>query len=49
MALDGLPGVAEVAMQSGHHAAKTIVRPVAGRSEPRPFRYIDLGTIATIS
>jgi NADH:ubiquinone reductase (H+-translocating) len=48
MALDGLPGVAEVAMQSGHHAARTIVRRLRGR-EPEPFRYRDLGTMATIS
>jgi len=48
MSLDGLPGLAEVAMQSGHHAAKTIVRRIRGR-EPRPFRYIDLGTMATIA
>jgi len=38
MALNGLPGVAEVAMQSGHHAARTIARRLRG-SEPKPFRY----------
>jgi NADH dehydrogenase len=48
MALDGLPGVAEVAMQSGHHAARTIVRGLRGRP-PKPFHYRDLGTMATIS
>jgi NADH dehydrogenase len=48
MALDGLPGVAEVAMQSGAHAARTIVRELKGRP-PEPFRYCDLGTMATIS
>jgi len=48
MALDHLPGVAEVAMQSGHHAARTIVRRLRGR-ETKPFRYRDLGTMATIS
>jgi NADH dehydrogenase len=48
MALNGLPGVAEVAMQSGHHAARTIRRRLRGR-EPEPFRYRDLGTMATIS
>jgi NADH dehydrogenase len=48
MALNGLPGLAEVAMQSGHHAAKTIVRRLRGR-EPKPFRYIDLGTMSTIA
>jgi NADH dehydrogenase len=48
MALDGLPGLAEVAMQSGHHAARTIVRGLRGRA-PKPFRYRDLGTMATIA
>jgi NADH dehydrogenase len=49
MSLDRLPGVAEVAMQSGVHAARTIVRRLRGDIEPRPFRYRDLGTMATIS
>jgi NADH:ubiquinone reductase (H+-translocating) len=48
MALNGLPGLAEVAMQSGHHAARTIVRRLKGR-EPKPFHYVDLGTMATIA
>jgi NADH dehydrogenase len=47
MSLD-LPGVAEVAMQSGHHAAKTIVCRASGNEKQRPFRYHDLGTVATI-
>jgi NADH dehydrogenase len=48
MALNDLAGVAEVAMQSGHHAARTIVRGL--RDKPsKPFRYRDLGTMATIS
>ena len=49
MGLDGLPGVAEVAMQSGRHAAKTVIRRNRGSSDERPFRYRDLGTMATIS
>jgi NADH:ubiquinone reductase (H+-translocating) len=48
MALDGLPGVAEVAMQSGHHAARTIIRALDGKPSS-PFRYRDLGTMATIA
>ena len=48
MALNGLPGLAEVAMQSGRHSAKTIVRRLRGR-EPKDFRYLDLGTMATIA
>jgi len=49
MGLDGLPGVAEVAMQSGRHAAKTIVRRIEGEDAAQPFRYRDLGTAATIA
>ncbi|MGA2931848.1 MAG: NAD(P)/FAD-dependent oxidoreductase [Acidimicrobiales bacterium] len=48
MALDELPGVAEVAMQSGAHAAHTIARRLEGQP-PKPFRYHDLGTLAVIS
>jgi NADH dehydrogenase len=48
MALDDLPGVAEVAMQSGAHAAHTIVRRLEGKPS-RPFHYHDLGTLAVIS
>jgi NADH dehydrogenase len=49
MSLDGLPGLAEVAMQSGRHAAKTILARLKGRTEERQFRYGDLGTMATIA
>jgi NADH dehydrogenase len=48
MALNGLPGLAEVAMQSGRHAARTIVRRLKG-GEAKPFRYIDLGSMSTIA
>lgn len=48
MALDGLPGVAEVAMQQGVHAASTIKRRLRDK-ETKPFRYRDLGSMATIS
>ncbi len=48
MALDNLPGLAEVAMQSGHHAARTIARGLRGHP-PEPFRYRDLGTMATVA
>ena len=47
MALDDLPGVAEVAMQGGLHAANTIVRRLKDKPV-RPFKYRDLGTAATI-
>jgi len=49
MSLDHLPGLAEVAMQSGVHAARTIARRVGGDTSQRPFRYRDLGTMATIA
>jgi NADH:ubiquinone reductase (H+-translocating) len=48
MSLDGLPGVAEVAMQQGLHASSTIKRRLRGR-EGKGFRYRDLGSMATIS
>jgi NADH dehydrogenase len=48
MALNGLPGLAEVALQSGRHAARTVLRRLNGR-EPRHFHYIDLGTMATVA
>jgi NADH dehydrogenase len=49
MGLNHLPGLAQVAIQSGHHAAKTIVRRLGGDTTERPFRYHDLGTMATVS
>jgi NADH dehydrogenase len=41
------PGVAQGAIQGGQHAAKMILRRIAG-DETEPFRYRDLGTMATI-
>jgi NADH:ubiquinone reductase (H+-translocating) len=49
MSLDGLPGVAQVAIQSGRHAAATIKRRLTGDAGSRPFRYRDRGSLATIS
>jgi NADH dehydrogenase len=49
MSLNRLPGLAEVAMQSGAHAARTIVRRLRGDTRARTFRYRDLGTMATIA
>src|ERR1700735_2872391 len=48
MSLDRLPGVAEVAMQSGIHAANTIKRRLSAQ-QAAPFKYRDLGSMATIS
>lgn len=47
MALDDLPGVAEVAIQGGLHAANSIGRRRKDKSAG-PFTYRDLGTAATI-
>lgn len=49
MSLDGLPGVAQVAIQSGQHAARTIMRRLRGDATERPFRYRDKGTMAAVS
>jgi NADH:ubiquinone reductase (H+-translocating) len=49
MSLDKLPGVAEVAMQSGLHAAHEIRRASAGQDWSTPFKYRDLGSAAYIS
>jgi NADH dehydrogenase len=49
IALDHLPGVAQVAVQSGRHAADQIKRRLAGKETGQPFRYFDKGSMATIS
>jgi NADH:ubiquinone reductase (H+-translocating) len=43
-----LPGVAQVAMQSGTYAAKAIVRKVKGAKPLPPFNYFDKGELAVI-
>ena len=42
-----LPGVAQVAIQGGRHAARNVVRLVKGEAS-EPFRYKDPGSFATI-
>ena len=42
-----LPGLAPVAIQQGRYAARTIAERLRGR-EPREFRYVDKGNLATI-
>jgi NADH dehydrogenase len=42
-----LPGVAQVAMQEGEHAAQNIIRLYRGQP-PLPFRYRDKGAMATV-
>ena len=49
MSLNRLPGLAEVAMQSGAYAGRHIRHRVAGRPHIRPFRYFDLGSAAYIA
>lgn len=49
MALDKLPGVAQVAIQGGRYAAEAIQRRIDGRPPQGPFRYFDKGSMATIS
>ena len=46
--LKDLPGVAEVAMQGGLHVARTIRRATHGDTRSIPYRYRDLGTVASI-
>jgi NADH dehydrogenase len=50
LGVDGkpLPGVAPVAKQEGAYAAKLIIRRLSGKPSPGPFRYHDLGSLATI-
>jgi NADH dehydrogenase len=49
MSLDGLPGVAEVAMQTGYYAGRRIRDQLGGREDPGPFHYRDLGSAAYIA
>ena len=49
IALDNLPGVAQVAMQGGKHAARQIGRRLHGQETGQPFKYFDKGNMATIS
>jgi NADH dehydrogenase len=44
-----LPGVAQVAIQSGRHAADQIKRRLSGKAAGQPFKYFDKGSLATIS
>jgi NADH:ubiquinone reductase (H+-translocating) len=49
MSLRGLPGVAEVAMQSGLYAGRRVRRELEGKDQAGPFKYRDLGSAAYIS
>jgi NADH:ubiquinone reductase (H+-translocating) len=43
-----LPGVSQVAMQQGVHAARAIVARLKRRRQPKPFRYFNNGDMAVI-
>ncbi|MDR7276735.1 NAD(P)/FAD-dependent oxidoreductase [Catenuloplanes atrovinosus] len=47
--LNRLPGVAQVAMQGGTYAGRTIARRVAGKPAGKPFSYFDKGNMAVVS
>jgi NADH dehydrogenase len=49
ISLKGYPGVAQVAIQGGKYAAKTIQQRLAGRASREEFHYFDKGSMATIS
>ncbi|OFT90308.1 MULTISPECIES: NAD(P)/FAD-dependent oxidoreductase [Corynebacterium] len=52
MSLDRLPGVAQVAMQGGQYAARTIIDEVENGTSPearKPFDYFDKGSMAIVS
>ena len=49
MSLRKLPGVAEVAMQSGLYAGRRVRHELTGEGQVKPFRYIDLGSAAYIA
>jgi NADH dehydrogenase len=43
-----LPGLSPVAMQEGRYVAKVIAHRVTGKTQQRPFHYVDKGTLATV-
>ncbi|MGH3726427.1 MAG: NAD(P)/FAD-dependent oxidoreductase [Mycobacterium sp.] len=51
MAVDGVPGVAQGAIQGGRYAAKQIKAELGGRSPENrnPFKFFDKGSMATVS
>ncbi|MFC7725657.1 NAD(P)/FAD-dependent oxidoreductase [Nocardioides sp. GCM10028917] len=49
IALDNLPGVAQVAIQGAKYAAKEIRNRIEGKPPQPPFKYFDKGSMAIIS
>lgn len=45
---DALPQLATPAIQGGKHVGEVIKATVEGKPEPKPFKYLDKGTMATI-
>ena len=43
-----LPGVAQVAIQSGRYAGRAVLRKIEGKEPQKPFSYFDKGNLATI-
>jgi NADH dehydrogenase FAD-containing subunit len=43
-----LPGVAQVAMQQGRYVGRSIRRLIMGKSQLKPFRYFDKGSMAVV-
>jgi len=49
IALNNLPGVAQVAIQGSKYAAEEIKRRLEDKPPQKPFKYFDKGSMATIS
>jgi len=49
MAMEDLPGIAQVAIQGGRHAADQIARTIEGRPAGQAFAYHDKGSMAAVS
>jgi NADH dehydrogenase len=48
VALEGVPGVAQAALQEGAYVAKVVAARLDGKSAPPPFRYRDKGSMAIV-
>jgi NADH dehydrogenase len=48
VSLNGLPGVAQPAIQEGRYVGKVLKARLAGKSKIEPFKYFDKGNMATI-
>jgi len=48
VSLNGLPGIAQPALQEGKYVGKLIASRLAGDEKAEPFKYFDKGSMATI-